>query len=328
MDRVFSDIKKGNIKNIYLFFGEDVYKRRVYRDALKKALTSNEMNYSYFEGEEINFSSLYDVCVALPFFAERRLVVAENTGWFSAKTPKSTQDELLKLFADLPASTCLAFFEEEAVKTKKVYKETAAKGEVCECTHDSERAVISWLAKGFAQAQKRADEDALLALIERVGTDYEQLKKEYEKVVAYAAESAVVTKADVEAVTGHNVEGRVYEIINAASRRNAPLMLEKYNALVQNDVHPLIILASLRGQFELMLQTGELSNKGFSDAEIAGKTSRAEFIIRNTKKILSDFRLKEVEDIIEKITFTDSQIKSGNANERYAVELLLIEICA
>ena len=329
MDKITADIKNNNTENVYLFYGEDSYKRRVYKDSLRSALYSNEMNYSYFEGESVNLRSVYESCVSVPFFAPKRLVIVENSGKFKAKgAQKGTDEEILEIIKDLPSSTCLAFFEEEAAKTKKIYKEISRKGAVCECRHDSEQTVAAWLKKGFAGASKKAGTDVVYAMIERAGVDYERLKKEFDKVIAYAGDNEAVTRADVEAVTGQSVEAKTFEIIKACSQKNPALMLDIYYALIENEVHPLIILAALRSQFELMLRIGELGNKGFSDAEIARKLGKAEFIIRNSKKTLRSFTLKETEDIIEKITLTDKQIKDGDANERFAVELLLAQISA
>lgn len=329
MDKIFSDIKNGNTARSYLFFGEDAYKRRIYKDALKNALFSNEMNYSYFEGASINWQRVYDDASSVPFFAGKRLVIVENSGIFRAKgssLSKEAEEEISELIKSIPETSCLAFFEEEAAKNKKIYKVIAKEGIVCECGKDSEKEVAAWLMKGFSQADKKISPDLVYYLIERTGSDHDRLKKEFDKLIDYTADSDTVAKDDIDAVTGQSVDAKVYEIVNACAQKNARLMLEKYYALLKNDVYPLIILASLRSQLELMLMTGELSGKGYSDAEIAKKTGKAEFIIRNNKKLLRNYSLKTIEGFIEQITLTDKKIKDGDMNERTGVELVLIKI--
>ena len=39
------------------------------------------MNYRYFEGKNTNPKEIIDLAETLPFFAERRLIVLENTGF-------------------------------------------------------------------------------------------------------------------------------------------------------------------------------------------------------------------------------------------------------
>ena len=329
MDKVFSDIKNGNTAKVYLFFGEDAYKRRLYKEALKKALFSNEMNYSYFEGSAADWKKVYDDASAVPFFAQKRLIIIENSGIFKAKgssLAKEAEEEILQLIKNIPETSCLAFFEEEAAKNRKIYKEILKNGIICECAKDSEAEVAAWLLKGFSKENKKISRADIFYLIERIGTDHDSLKKEFDKLISYTDGSDTVTRADIEAVAGQSVDAKVYEMINACSQKNAPLMLKKYYALIENDVHPLLILASLRSQMELMLAVAELCGKGLSDRQIAARTGKAEFIIRNNRKLLKDFLPEKIENYIELITLTDKNIKDGDINERTGAELVLIKI--
>ena len=192
---------KGSLSNVYLFYGEESYKKRIYRDSLKKAAVGdNEMNYSYFEGNSINFADVYDSVVTLPFFAEKRLVVVENSGKFKGKGAKesagaqeepeegndekgsSADDMLLKILEDLPETTCLAFFEESVAKNKKAFKRIKEKGQIIECFADAKEDVVTWMAKGFAQAGKKIRRSTILLILDRVGVDYDRLRMEYEKI--------------------------------------------------------------------------------------------------------------------------------------------------
>lgn len=329
MDNVSKDIKEGKIANLYLFYGEDAYKRRVYKNLLKKTLFSNDMNYSYFEGDSISWEKVYDCAASVPFFAERRLVIIENCGKFKARSSggedKSGDEYLLKIFEDIPPATCLAFFEEDAAKNKKIFKEINKKGTVAECTHDSEAAVGAWLRKGFRQAGKNISDDNIRFLIERTGTDYESLKTEYDKIVAYAGDSDTVTRADIEAVTNEDVEAKVFDMLNACGDKNPALMLEKYYGMLANDIHPLIILSNIRSQFRSMLQVAELCNKGLSDSQVAKQMGKPDFVIRKNKNLLRNFRRKAIEDLLDEMADMDKRIKDGDMDERTGVEILLVE---
>ena len=328
MDRITADIKNGNTANVYLFYGEDIYKRRVYKDALRKALSSNAMNYSYFEGDSIDWQKAADTAQAFPFFAGKRLIIIENSGKFKAKGSEKGADEALALIENVPPTTCLAFFEDEVLKTKKIFKAVRKKGEAVECSHDNEQTVAAWLKKGFAGAGKKVGSDVIYFMIERVGVDYERLKKEYDKVVAYADGRDEITRQDIEAVTGTDVDSKIFELTDALGQKDVSLVLEKYYGLAANEVHPLIILAGMRNQFKTMLAAGELLSKGFSDTETAKALGKPEFVVRKNKKLLRNFSLKEIEDIIDNISVTDKNIKDGDIDERTGVEILLIETAA
>ena len=66
------------------------------------------MNYAHYEGKNINVREVIDLAETLPFFAERRLIVFEDTGFF-----KSAGAELADYIKDMPDTTYFIFVENE-----------------------------------------------------------------------------------------------------------------------------------------------------------------------------------------------------------------------
>ena len=335
-----------DIAHVYLYYGEENYKKRIYKDKLKNAVVGgNEINYAYFEGAGIDFGAVYDSVVTMPFFADKRLVVVENSGVFKSRRKKKDQEAdeaetaeaadisdsssdaaIQKILDNLPETTCLAFFEDTVDKKKKIYKDIASMGKVVECGKDDEDTVIRWLEKGFEKEGKKAERSALRMLVEQVGTDYDKLRQEYEKLLAYAGDSEVIRRADVEAISSEETESKIFDMLNAMSSRNTKGVLAKYYDLLENKEHPLYILAMIRGQFRTMLQTAELRNKGLNTQETAQALGKNKFVIERAEGFLrSGFRMKEVEEILEYIADTDMKIKSGLISDQLGVELMLVK---
>ena len=84
MKTIDNDIKTGQFKQIYLLYGEEQYLIRQYRDKLKHALAADDdtMNFSAFSGSDINQKEIIDLAETLPFFADRRLILIEDSGLF------------------------------------------------------------------------------------------------------------------------------------------------------------------------------------------------------------------------------------------------------
>ena len=318
--------------NLYLFYGEEAYKKRLYKEQLRRAVAgSGSINYAYFEGQNINLSAVYDSVVTLPFFAERRLVIVENSGLFKAKkgsdaeSAKGRQGGMLeKILNDLPATTCLAFFEAEITKTLRVYKLINKNGTVTECAKDGEDAVVRWLSKGFSQAGKKVSRSSLELLVERTGTSYDRLRQEFEKILGYAGEKEVITDEMVLAVTGEDIESKIFDMLGAMSSGNPKVVLERYYELIANKEHPLYILAMIRREFRSMLQIAELCALGLSDDDIAGRLGKRRFVVTRTRGYLRHFSRERIEEILEEIADTDEKIKTGYADEQIGVEMLLI----
>ena len=86
MKRIAQDIKNGQFNNIYLLYGEEAYLRRQYRDNLKKALVAEDdtLNCTSYSGKDINVNEIVDIAGTMPFFAERRVIIIENSGWLKS----------------------------------------------------------------------------------------------------------------------------------------------------------------------------------------------------------------------------------------------------
>ena len=84
MKNLNEDLKTGNIKQAYLLYGEEAYLKKQYRDRLTKAVLpeGDTVNYAHYEGKGINVPEIIDLAETMPFFAERRLIVIEDSGLF------------------------------------------------------------------------------------------------------------------------------------------------------------------------------------------------------------------------------------------------------
>lgn len=83
MKNLQEDIKTGNFKNAYLLFGEEAYLKIQYKEKLIHALNPDDdtMNFSKYEGKGIEARELIDLCETMPFFADHRVVLVENSGF-------------------------------------------------------------------------------------------------------------------------------------------------------------------------------------------------------------------------------------------------------
>ena len=83
MKKLGEEIRTGQLKQIYLLCGDEAYLRRQYRDRIKDALMGEGdlMNLHCFEGKGIEPGEVIDLAETMPFLAERRVLVIENSGF-------------------------------------------------------------------------------------------------------------------------------------------------------------------------------------------------------------------------------------------------------
>lgn len=92
MQNLNKDIKEHTFKPIYLLFGEEAFLKNSYKNRLKEAILGEDtMNYARFEGKGLDVDELIRLADTMPFFAEQRLILVEDSGFF-----KSASEALVK----------------------------------------------------------------------------------------------------------------------------------------------------------------------------------------------------------------------------------------
>ena len=154
MKSLNEDIKTGQFKPAYLLYGEEAYLKKQYKDKLTKAMLpeSDTVNYAYYEGKGTNPAELIDLAETMPFFADRRLIVVENSGFFKNATP-----ELADYIKNMPETACFIFVESEVDKRGKMYKAVKDKGRAVEMGRQDEKTLLYWLA-GMVKKGRKADQ--------------------------------------------------------------------------------------------------------------------------------------------------------------------------
>ena len=177
MKTLSEDIKTRNFKRAYLLCGEEEYLVKNYKKQLIQAINGGDtMNSNFYEGKGLNVKEIIDVAETMPFMAEYRLVVLEDTEMF-----KSGGDELAEYVKSIPESTIMLFVESNVDKRSKLYKAVKANGYICEMTSQTEGDLSVWAARLFANAGKRITKANMMYLLQKVGTDMETLSTEIEK---------------------------------------------------------------------------------------------------------------------------------------------------
>ena len=143
MKSLNEDIKTGQFKQVYLLYGEEAYLKKQYKDRLTRAMLpeGDTMNYAYYEGKGIDGAELIDLAETMPFFAERRLIVVENSGFF-----KSAEPQLADYMKELPETACFLFVEQEVDKRSRMFKAVKAVGRAVELGRQDEKTLLYWIA--------------------------------------------------------------------------------------------------------------------------------------------------------------------------------------
>lgn len=321
MQRLIQDIKTGQFNHIYLLYGAEAYLRRQYKDKLKNAIVGDDnMNYHYYEGKDISIGEVIDQAETLPFFAEKRLIILENSGFF-----KSGGEQLTEYLSSPASTTIFLFVETEVDKRSRLFKTVSSKGCAVEFAIQDENTLKRWILGMVKKENKKISESALDFLLEKTGTDMENIRKETEKLFCYCMNKEAITEADIEEICTKRIGNHIFDMVNAIADKKQKHALELYYELLAQKEPPMRILFLIARQFNLLLQVKELKGKGYQNKAIGEKVGLPGFIAGKYVTQASRFKTKEIREAVEACVAAEEAIKTGRINDNMSVEMLIIQ---
>lgn len=322
MEQLLQDLKQETYKNVYLLCGEEAYLRNQYKKRLRDALVTDgdTMNYSYYEGKDINPRAVIDMAETLPFFTDRRVLMVENSGFFKNKC-----DELADYVASIPESTCFIFVETEIDKRSRFYKEVKKYGRVVEFGTQKEDTLIKWILGILKKENRNITKETLQTFLVKTGSDMQMIKNELDKLVAYTEGRDVITTDDVEQVCITQTTNKIFEMINAIAEGNQKKALEFYEDLLSLKEPPMRILFLIARQFNQLYQVKLLEKEGLPSSEIAKQAGIVPFAMKKYQAQAKNFTEGELRIAVEECVASEEAVKTGNMNDRLSVELLILK---
>lgn len=322
MKTINQDIEKNEIKQFYLLFGTEDYLKRQYRDKLAKAMVDTEdtMNYNYFEGNNFQLQAVLDIGETLPFFAEERVLVLENSGLF-----KKTPEEIEKRLEQFPDSTHVIFVEKEVDKRSRLYKWIGKHGYASEMNTPDEKMLITWV-KGLCRAERKQIEDsAIFYFVEHMGTDMLLLKNEMEKLFCYCYDSEKITLEDIREVCVSQASDKMFEMLDAIGVHNQDKALLLYHDLLALREPAMRVLYMLTRHFHILMQISVLMSEGKDNKTMAAACGIPPFSVKKYAAQAGKYSYERLKSMVEKCQATDQGIKTGMVQDVVGVELLIVE---
>lgn len=322
MQRITEDIKTGQLKQIYLLYGEERYLIRQYRDRLIEALLNggSEMNLNRYEGKGVMVPEIIEMAETLPFFSDRRVIILENTELF-----KSGGDKLSEYLKNPAQSSSFILVEREVDKRSGLYKTVKKAGYAAEFGRQKEETLKKWVCGILKKEKKQISSETLQLFLDGTGDDMENIRRELEKLLCYCMDKDVIASEDVREICVPQIQDNIFKMIGAVADGNGERALQYYYDLLALRVPAMKILILITRQFNLMLQVKELAAKGYPQALIEEKVGLRRNIggiyIRQASRFKTDILRQALEDCAE----TEHAFKSGRIADRLSLELLIVK---
>ena len=322
MRRVDEDIASGQFQNIYLLYGQEDYLKLQYKNKLLAALVNegDEMNFSKYEDAGINVNQVIDQAETMPFFAEHRVILIENSG-FGKKMP----EELSEYLSSIPDFTIFIFVEPSADKRGKLYKAAKAAGRDIEINMPNESDLAKWVGGMLKEAGKQMKREAWSQFLIMTHDSMDNMARELDKLVTYVGDRSQITLEDVNAICIARVETKIFDMINAISAKDLRKTLDLFQDMLSAKEPPMRILYMIVRQFRQMKAIKELAGFGESVGSIAKKVGSPDFAVKRTMQLTKNFTSKEISQLLCDAADFEEQVKTGKLDENLSVELIIMK---
>jgi len=321
MKNIDADIRSGVLKHMYLLYGKEDYLKKQYENRLIGAFVpdGSEMNISRYEGADIAVRDVIDDAETMPFFADHKAVILEDTGFF-----KSAPAEFTDYLPNASESTYFLFVEGEVDKRSKSYKVVSKLGYAAEFGEQTENTLTRWIGKRMAAEGRKVRESDVQYMILRCGTDMNRLSEEMEKLFSYTTGRDTVTKADIDAVCTVTVSNHIFDMVDAVAAQNLQKALALYYELLELKEAPMRILYLITRQFRLMIQIQSLHDAGKGNDTIGKLAGVPPFSVPKYLRGAGNFGMDRLRGAMTDCAQMEEAVKTGRMTDQMSVEMLII----
>lgn len=322
MKQLEQEIQKGKLQPVYLIYGPEDYLRQKCKNRLIEALGGREgPNFTYREGPGTDEEEIRILAGTVPFLAEKRLILLENTGW-----AKKGGQGLAADLESLPGSTVLVLVEREADLKSSLARAIASRGRCIECKALGNTELRNVLRESFASEGYEIDGRTLDYFLSRCGPDISILASEKEKLLSYCMDSRIIRTEDVEAVTHQALRDRIFDMVDAMAAGNPRRAFRLYEDLKALKESPGKMLALIISQASRLYILRELDEKGISQKDMALITKYHPYVIQKSMSACRAYPSRNWRQKWEKLLAYDYARRRGRLDDSLAVEMALVEM--
>ena len=308
-------------KNIYLIEGDDAY----FRDGAVKAIlnacaiSQPLLNAATFEGEALKggLSQFIGNLYTPPLFDEYRFVRVNGFA-FGEK-----EWALFKDYAEKPCPSTVLVFVNTVKKQGGVDLKRKGGIEYVDCARESEETLCRWL---FSLAKKEGlvpDQDAVSLMVRYCAQDAARLKNETRKIRLFLGEGGRLSRAVVEENVPKDTEYKIYELTQAASRKNFDAFTEIMNELLTKGFDEIAVLTALCSHYRTL---SEIASSQLNDQALSQALGVKPYAVARNREAVAKLGAPRVRELYRKLYALSAGSRGGLYNKTGALSAAVANI--
>lgn len=311
-----------------LLYGTDEFAIARRLNEIASKTDKDGMNTSRFEARLTSDIDLNNAVNAIPFLAEKRLVILANPSQkYGAGEPRK---KFLEFLGKIPATTLLVM--NESVGPKDVEKNWLVKWAVKSADvkaepHMAPRAkeMTVWIVNETRRQNGDIHPAAAAKLAEMVGADTRQAAQEIAKLLTYVNWARQVGVQDVEAVSANTAEVDVFAFVDSLASGNGQQSQSMLRKMLEDQDAAAIFPMIIR-QFRLLIQAREIVDARGMVQDVIEALHVHPFVAEKLYKQAGRFSIKSLESIYRHLLKTDEAAKTSAMPLDTSLEMFVVEL--
>ena len=310
----------------YILYGElyPMIRKHLNRILKERLGEIDDFNVTKIDFEESSLDEIEYESSSLPLGYEKKAVVVDNAHFLTKDVEQKDESKVLEILKKSQDDIDLIFIHRDSNVDKKgkIFNHIKDNGQILEFLNIEKDEWPIYIKKYFKNKNVKITSEAINELANRVDGDLTRFINEAEKLCLYKNS---ITLTDVTLMVSKPLEDDAFQMSNALFRGDNGVAISIYRDLKllgQKFVDNLIPM--LASQFRFISEVCFLDSKGLEKEEIASELSvspvRVKIALKNSKNISR----KQIANVLDKLYNLDLQIKSGQIDRSYGLELFLI----
>lgn len=313
---------------LYLFYGADEFACSEALAEMQAQMPAEvaDFNITRLEGRKLKLDELARACEAVPFLADRRLVMVQEA--LKHMKAGKEREEMRSYLKGLPPTCDLVFVERGDIdKRHIVAAHVKQAGEVREFRPLQGAELLRWLCDRARLLHATLNQQAAQHLVEYVGSDSRTLVTELGKLASYVGQGGRISSEVIDLLVQDRHEHNLFAFIDDLSLRRSDAALSGLRALLAEGQASTYILFMLTRQVRILLGVQELAAQRMRADDIARQLGQKPFVVRKALEQVRSFAAAELQSLHDSLLQADQSIKTGRIQAEVALELLVLEFC-
>lgn len=299
-----------------------------------------DLNITVLDGRKTSLSEVQHAADAIPFLADKRLVIVDGLLTRLAGRKAKDSDEaassgaskdflngLIDYVPRLPDTTRLVFVEFQPLQPKhqliKLAEQQMGKT-VIECKQPQAGELPRWVIERTKKYEGTIEPVAAQRLATLSGGDLRRLDSEINKLITYVDAQRAITVKDVDLLVSDASASSVFDLVDALGKRDGKRAAHELHHLLDQGENPLGLLAIIVRQYRLLILVKELQPRSLSPEAMAKELGQHPFVIKKLNEQARHYRdTTQLEMIYRRLLDIETEIKTGQTTDVLALDLLV-----